>query len=184
MAVPTDAPGSGTLHRMSRIKTPTLLVAGAAALAVPAGALAASYDVPDALGPTLDRVDARTPLPVLVPSSIQLDFDGRLYASGGGSRNAYDIGLDGAKDCGGANACFLASFRAERGGTFAYRTRLKLRGGIPAAFKPLSCGGSCSPPAIQFRRSGVLYEIQAKVPGNARARLVAAANSALAAGPR
>lgn len=175
---------------MSRIHTRAriaLLAAGVAAVAIPAGASAAPTDVPDALGSTLDRVDARTPLPLLVPSSIDLDFDGRLHASGSGSRNAYTLSLAGAPRCGGATACFLASFSARRGGTFAYRTRLKLRGGIPAAFKPVTCGASCSPAALQFRRKGVLYEIQAKIsspPTHARTKLVAAANSALAAGPR
>ena len=63
-----------------------------------------------------------------------------------------------------------------------------LRGGRTGYFKPLTCGGSCSPPLIQWRSRGNLYEIQAKIPDSsdaaAQRRLVAAANSAIGAGPR
>jgi hypothetical protein len=52
----------------------------------------------------------------------------------------------------------------------------------------VSCGASCSPAMLQFRRRGVLYEIAAKVPDPAasgqRARLARAANEALRVGPR
>jgi hypothetical protein len=65
---------------------------------------------------------------------------------------------------------------------------VRLRGGIPGWFRLLSRGASCSPPVLQYRRRGVLYEIAANVPdrtnAGARRRLVAAANAALRAGPR
>jgi hypothetical protein len=111
-----------------------------------------------------------------------------VYASGTGGRRAWSFALAGAPNCGGATACFLASFTAERGGTPAFRTRVRLRGGIPGWFKPLSCGASCSPPVLQYRRRGVLYEISANGPDRtnaaARRRLVTAANAALRIGPR
>jgi hypothetical protein len=161
-------------------------IAGALVAAPPAGAV--PVDVPGALGPTLARVDARTPLAILLPDTLDLDFDGQVYASGTGGRRAWSFALAGAPNCGGATACFLASFTAERGADPAYRTRVRLRGGIPAWFKPLSCGASCSPPVLQYRRRGVLYEIAANVPDRtnaaARQRLVAAANAALRIGPR
>jgi hypothetical protein len=88
---------------------------------------------------------------------------------------------------------------AHEGGTARMLERLKdpkdrermkadVRGGIPGWYKPLTCGASCSPPAIQYRRRHVLYEISANVPdldpARARARMIAAANAALRAGPR
>jgi hypothetical protein len=167
-----------------------LLAATAALLAATAAppALAAPVDVPAALGPALARVDARTPLAILLPDTLELDFDGTVYASGSGSARRWSFALAGAPNCGGATACFLASFTAERGGTPAFRTRVRLRGGIPGWFKPLSCGASCSPPVLQYRRRGVLYEISANVPDRtnaaARRRLAAAANAALGVGPR
>jgi hypothetical protein len=164
------------------------LAATAAALLAAPPALAAPVDVPAALGPTLARVDARTPLAILLPDTLELDFDGTVHASGAGSARRWSLSLAGAPSCGGATACFLASFTAERGGTPAFRTRVRLRGGIPGWFKPLSCGASCSPPVLQYRRRGVLYEISANVPDRtnaaARRRLVAAANAALRVGPR
>jgi hypothetical protein len=165
-----------------------LLAAVAAALFGAAPAIAAPVDVAATLGATLQRVDARTPVPILLPDTLELDFDGTVYASGSGGRRSWSFALAGAPNCGGATACFLASFTARRGRTPAFRTRVRLRGGIPGWYKPLSCGASCSPPALQYRRRGVLYEIQANVPDRtnaaARRRLVAAANAALRIGPR
>jgi hypothetical protein len=49
---------------------------------------------------------------------------------------------------------------------------------------PLPVRGSCSPPTMQGLEGGVLFSIQAKVPGPGLATLVAAANSAIVARPR
>jgi len=159
----------------------------AAALLPAAPAAAKSYDVPAALGADLSRVSARSPLAVLVPQRIALDYGGRLYSSGSGGARRWSLSLAGAPNC-AANVCMLAFFSAERGGTPAFRRQVRLRGGVTGYFKPLSCGGSCAPPEIQFVRAGVLYTIQAKVPDSSdagqRRRLVRAANSALRAGPR
>jgi hypothetical protein len=160
-----------------------LLASGA--LAAPAQAV--EVDVPEALGEVLERVDRATPLPVLVPETIDLDVADRVFGSGVGGRRSYSLALDGAPDCRG-NACALASFDAERGGTLAFRRRVRLTRTVTGSYKPLSCGASCSPPTIDFVRRGVRYAIQARVgaEGDAaqRAALVAAARSALRAGPR
>jgi hypothetical protein len=163
------------------------VLAACAALAVAATAWAKTYDVPASLGSTLQRVDAKTPLAILLPSRLALDYSGKTYASGSGGRRSYGLSLAGAPSC-GANVCFLASFGAERGGTPSFRRTVALRGGRTGYFKPLTCGGSCSPPMIQWLSRGNLYSIQAKIPDSsdaaARRRLVAAANSAIGAGPR
>jgi hypothetical protein len=163
------------------------LLAACVALAVAATALAKAYDVPASLGSTLDRVDAKTPLAILLPSRLALDYSGKLYASGSGGTRSWSLSLAGAPNC-GANVCFLAAFGATRGGTPSFRRTVALRGGRTGYFKPLTCGGSCSPPEIQWRSRGNLYSIQAKIPDSsdaaARKRLVAAANSAIGAGPR
>ena len=41
----------------------------------------------------------------------------RCTPAAAGARRYYDIGVAAAPDCGGANACFAASFRGEKGGT-------------------------------------------------------------------
>ncbi len=168
-------------------RPPLALLVAAVLLAGAATAYAKTYDVPAALGTTLERTDAKTPLAILLPSRLALDYDGKTYASGSGGRNSYSLSLAGAPRC-GANACFLVSFGAKRGGTPSFRRTVRLRGGRTGYFKPLTCGGSCSPPIIEWKSRGNLYSIQAKIPdstdaGQAR-RLVAAANSAIGAGPR
>ena len=136
----------------------------------------------------MDSRDARTPLAILLPSRLALDFDGRAFASGSGDRTSYSLSLGGVRNCGGATACFLATFSAQKGGSPHYRRKVALRGGRTGYFKALSCGASCSPPAIEWISRGNLYSIEARIPdatdAGQRRRLVAAANSAIGAGPR
>lgn len=147
---------------------------------------ARTYDVPLGLGPALAKTVRATPLDVFVPSLIALDYDGRVYGSGGGTKREWSLSLSATRRC-GANACFLAEFIATLGAQPHNPVAVRLRGGVKGRYRGLSCGASCSPPAIEWRRRGVLYSIQAKVaePGiSPKQLLVQAANSALAAGPR
>jgi hypothetical protein len=170
---------------MRRSLLPVAVLAAALITAAPASAK--SYNVPSTLGNDLDRVSSRTSVPVLLPQRLALDTDARLYGSGSGNARGWTLSLAGAPRC-GANVCMLANFSAERGATPAFKRQVTLRGGVTGYFKPLTCGGSCAPPQIQFARGGVLYTIEAKVPDSSDAgqqrRLVRAANSALRAGPR
>lgn len=164
---------------------PSAVTAVLLALALaPATAAAKPVDVPAKLGSTLAKVVAKTPLPVLVPQRMTFDYPGKLYAEGSGGRRSYTLALAGAPHCGSATACFIADFSARKGGKPFGTERVMLRGGRTGYFQPLSCGASCSPPAIEWVRRGVIYSIQAKVPGSDKARLVRAANSAIASGPR
>ena len=163
-----------------------LLVAGV--LLAPAAASATTYDVPATLGDHLDRVAARTGVPVLVPDSIALDFSGRVHAFGAGGADGYTLSLAGHPRCGGASACVLAYFSAERGGRPFGRRRVALVRGITGRFKPMTCGASCSPPAVSWKRRGVVYTFTANVEQSTNAgqrrALVRAANSAIRRGPR
>jgi hypothetical protein len=141
----------------TRLRTAVVaLVAAAAALTFVASAGAKSYDVARSLGVVLPRVVERSGVPVVVPDRIGLDYGGKLYASGHGGRNSWSLSLSGAPHCGGATACFLAEFSGRRGGHPSFSRQVRLRGGVTGWYKPLSCGGSCSPPALQFLRAGVL----------------------------
>src|SRR4051812_49015269 len=102
------------------------------------------YDVADVLDGTLERVAARTDVPVRLPAQLDLDFDARVYPDGTGRKGSYSFGLAGAPRCANATACFLAELDAKRGGTPAFRTKVRLRGGRTGWYKGLSCGGSCS----------------------------------------
>ena len=168
------------------LRLPALTLLAVLALATPAAA--ATVDVPEVLGDALERVDRRTPVPILLPQTLALDTDGEVFAVGPGTRRGWSFTLTARPDCGG-NACFLATIGAERGARLAFRRRVRITRTVTGSYKPLSCGASCSPPAIDFVRAGVRHSIQAQldVPGGARAdrrALVRAARSALRAGPR
>jgi hypothetical protein len=156
-------------------------------LAGPSAAHAAPVDVPQALGDELIRVAGQTDVPIRLPATIDLGWDGEVHPFGDGRRRSYSFDLAAVPDCGGANACFLAQFSGERGGTPAFRRRATLVRGIRGYYKPVTCGASCSPAMIQWRQGGVLYSIQAKLDASgtaARRALVRAANSAIRSTPR
>jgi hypothetical protein len=163
------------------------LLAGFAVLALlcaPARAAGVhAVDVPQQLAEVLASVKKHTTVGVLLPQRLTVDV-ARLYASGGGTRNGWSMSLSGAPGCGSATACFIADFTARRGGELPTGSHVRLRGGVVGVFHAISCGGSCAPASISWRRKGVLYEIQDKPLGNERTTMVALANQALAAGPR
>ena len=126
---------------------------------------------------------ARSDVPVWLPATMTAE---RGHCSAAAPRHAQlAMGLDAAPDCGGANACFVASFTGERGGTPFGDTRVRLRGGRTGHFTPLSCGGSCAPPQIQWKMGSTLYTIQARVGNKSTERrmLVRMANSAILHAP-
>jgi hypothetical protein len=86
------------------------------------------------------------------------------------------------RDCGGATACFLATFGGQRGEDPHYTRKLRLTG----YFKPLTCGASCSPPAIEWVEDDVLYWIKghAGTKKQEKKRLRQMANSAIRHGAR
>jgi hypothetical protein len=121
---------------------------------------------------------------VLLPATMPLDA-AHLYAGGGRSGSGYDLSIGAVRGCQGADACFVAEFTASRT-TTVFGRRVMVRGASRAGFVPLSCGGSCSPPQIDFVVHGVRYTIQAnlKTSRGDRAALVQAAQAAIAAGAR
>jgi hypothetical protein len=163
-------------------------LAGESTAAAPGTTSMQTIDLPRTFGGPLANVKRRTRIPVLLPQRATLERPRghRLEPTWSATARRWDLELGFGPRCGGANACFVGSFRAERGGVPAFTRTLRLRGGVTGYFKPTSCGGSCSPPEIQFVRRGVLYSIQFRSAGagSERSRIVAMANAALAAGPR
>jgi hypothetical protein len=169
---------------LRRLLPATLLTV--ALLAAPATAGTASrIDVPAALAKQVDRIDARGHGPVLLPSRLPSE-QARLYASGGSTRRGWDLELSAVPRCGGANACFVATFAGEVGGSPAGRVRVALSNGRRGWFTPTGCGASCSPPQVQWRERGLTYTIQARVgtESTERREIVRLANSAIINGPR
>lgn len=148
---------------------------------------AATYRIPRVLRDDLQRVRPVTDVPIRIPTRMNLDYGKGVYGEGEGSRRRYTFEVNATDDC-GANVCFLAQFTGQRGGEPSFRREVALARGITGYYKPLTCGGSCSPPTIEWVQGGVLYAIQAKlgVSGRARQRraMVAAANGAIRSTPR
>jgi len=150
----------------------------------------------------LTRLKRQTTLPIYLPSALPYTVaQQRLYASGTATADSYEITLTSRAQC-GANSCFVGMFTAQRSHTFtpheapddATQTPAKqvvLEHAIPAYYRPLSCGGSCTPPSIEWVTHGVLYRIQFAVDWRttltaqeAERLMVALANSALKVGTR
>ena len=133
----------------------------------------------------LPKVKKSTTVPVLLPALLPTGGTYKVYGTGYATKSTWNLELDGAPNCGGANACFIAGFEGKRGGKLPGKANARLAAGDPAFFLPFSCGGSCSPDSFYFTHRGVLYSWQGKdLPKNPKALLVRLANEAIAAGPR
>jgi len=168
----------------------TLVFSIAAATLVTGSAFAASspnsVNVLKVFSKQIAAIKKTSKAPVILPAS--LPFGGKVpkvYATGGGTKSSWALVLAGAANCGGADACFLASFEAKRGGKLPGKANLKLAGGQAAFFKDVTCGASCSPATIWLVYRGVLYTYQHKdAPKNTKTVLSRLAVQAIAAGPR
>ena len=137
----------------------------------------------------IGRVKQGAGVALLLPEALPASITARpLYVEGVGEKNGYTLTLASRPRC-GANSCSVGFFGAAKGETLAEEfDRVSLAGGIDGAYKPLSCGGSCSPPMIEWEYEGALYTIQLNVDSGDderdRQTLVNLANSAIKAGPR
>jgi len=170
---------------MRRLTLVLLLAAASAGAALAAGPAPRSVDLLRTFGPRVAKVKAATTVPILLPRTLPLGGRYKLYSGGSGARTSYLFSLEGAPNCLGANACFVATFAGRRGGRLPGRPNARLSSGDPAIFRLFSCGGSCSPSSFWFTHRGVLYSWQVKdLPKGERAVMIGMANEALAAGPR
>ena len=145
-------------------------------------------DIPPAFSAVLPQVAHTAHIAVRLPARADLDIGRRqLYATGGAKRTSYDLELASASRCGGANACFVASFTARRAKSLGERSNVRLAHGLRGVYRPLSCGASCSPPSIAWRQRGVRYDVQIRISAakdRERAAMIALANSAITSKPR
>jgi hypothetical protein len=163
-----------------------------AALAVLCAAATASastsgpIDLPTVAAKQIRIIDGKTRVPILLPT--RLPWSGRvprLYPVGWTTRGGWGLALDAAPQCGGANACFVASFEATSGGRLPARSNLRLPGSESAYYLPIRCGASCGPASIWFVADGVLHAWQLKEPpAGGKAAMARLAASAIDFGPR
>lgn len=167
-----------------------LLLALLLALVAAAPAVAARtyrIDVPRTLAKQVTAAKKRTTIPVLLPSRFIAERS-KLHGAGGRqtTQTDYRLTLAATRDCGGANACTVASFTATTEGERTNEVEVDLAHGVTGFFAPERCGASCSDPSIEWIQDGVLYEIQAAAgtPRTAKRRLTDLADSAIRNGPR
>lgn len=166
-----------------------LLVGLLLAAALASSAVAASpgrYDLLRTLRTQITAVKAKTSVPVLLPHYLPVAGRAvKAYPSGKATPAGWQLSLAGTPRCGGADACFLAQFNAQRGSRVPGRPNLRLPTGDRALYLPMSCGASCAPAELLFQHGGVLYTWQVKdAPRKAKAVLAQLAAEAIRAGPR
>jgi hypothetical protein len=154
-------------------------------LALSAALAAPTVDLPALFEDQLARIAPRTDVPILLPQAMPDEFD-RYVPSGFGRERRWGLQLGAVAGCGGATACFIASFEGRKGGTPSGPRKVTLAKGRVGRFRPVTCGASCSPPSISWKERGATYAIQAKV-GTETTEVDVfrrMANSAIRRGPR
>ena len=98
------------------------------ALLAPASASAAPfvYDIPELVGKPLEAVKKATTVPVLLPSRLTTEHR-KLYSQGKGRANRYEFTIGAVRNCGTATACYVAGFRARRGGKVGSGRKVEAR---------------------------------------------------------
>jgi hypothetical protein len=156
-----------------------LSVGGATALAATSDDTTTTVRTTTALKSVLPKVQDKAGIPIRLPISLTFLTNHKLYATGTGSTNAYDLELAFAPRCGEATACFAASLTGQRGGKLSGGKSVPLDKGIKGRFFKTSCGASCSPSQIQWIQNGVLYVIQLSVGDDEQGKMMALADSAI-----
>jgi hypothetical protein len=145
------------------------------------------------LNSVLPEIRAKSRVAVLAPGELPKSFSEVKYASvQKASDSEYAISLN--YKLGGGDAGFAALFAAKANSGYEPQElpnvrKLKLSHGLLGYFRAVSCGGSCAPANLWWKEGRVLYQIQLNLPsslpeGDQEDTLIAAANSAILAGPR
>ncbi len=143
----------------------------------------------DVFRSVLTQIKARTKIPILLPGNLQTENP--LWPSiQKADANEYAIAIyvdDGEPLGSGAN--FYGFFTAKAKAKPPKFREVKLANRVTGFFRPLSCGGSCSPVNLWWVREAVLYHIQLKLSSTLSEQdqekaITAVANSAILGGPR
>lgn len=149
--------------------------------------------LPDIFVSVLGGIEAKTRVPVLLPTELPRPFSDAKHASvDKATADEYSVSLYYELDIG--NAGFAASFGATNNPGYSPRQlgnvrQMKLAGDMTGFFRPVSCGGSCAPANLWWEKGAALYQIQLKLPSTLGEKkqqgiITTVANSAILAGPR
>lgn len=158
------------------------------------GAAQAADSIPEALKLVIAELKQKSHIPLLLPSKMAETFGEATQAVlDKASDEEYSISL--FYELGMGNAGFAANFTANAHPDYDPKDDLpnvdqvKLPNGLIGYFQPVSCGGSCAPANLWWKENETLYQIQLKLSstlseGDQQKLIIAAANSAILAGPR
>jgi hypothetical protein len=149
--------------------------------------------LPVALTSLLPGIQAKSHIPVILPSDLPQPISGAKHAViEKASDKEYAIILFYKLGIGDAD--FAASFGAQGDPDYDPQDlgnirKVELTHGLLGYFRPVSCGGSCAPANIWWKDGRVLYQIQLGFPSTLRESdqkkaIIAAADSAILGGPR
>ncbi len=152
----------------------------------------ASQSLPEGFASCVRAVKAKTRIPILLPRVLPDPIGKAKDIVQSVAEDSYAISL--YYELGIGDAGFAANFTAQAKPNYtpedlANVQRTALAQGLIGFFRPVSCGGSCAPANLWWQQNGTLYQIQLNLsstmsePDQLKA-LTAAANSAIAAGPR
>jgi len=149
--------------------------------------------LPDIFVSALAEINAKTNLPVLLPTELPGPFADAKHATVmKAAPDEYAVSLAYDLDIGDAG--FAAFFSGKNNPTYSPRElpkidKVKLSRGVVGFFWPVRCGGSCAPANLWWEQAGTLYQVQLKLPSTLSEKkqqgiITAVANSAIQAGPR
>lgn len=138
-------------------------------------------------------IKAKTHIPILLPRHLGQPLEKAKYAVvQDANANEYFISLYYKLHVGDAG--FAGSFSAEAEprynvGDLENVSVVKLTHGLRGFFRAVSCGGSCAPANLWWEQSGIMYQIQIKLPPtlseeSQQKAVVSLADSSITAGPR
>lgn len=147
--------------------------------------------VAEILRPALQKIKNHSTAPILLPSNLpaSVNVNAIHVVDGENKPDGWEISLYYKEGCG--NACFVGFFQAKRGDKVDRDEAdkvVRLANGVRGYYTARSCGGSCTPPEINWLYNGVLFTIQFnlnnKTARQNEAEIIGLANSAIRGRPR
>lgn len=114
------------------------------------------------------KLQNNTNIPVKFPVNLPNTGGEKIYLNWSADNNSYNVNFDYTSDCGGATACNMGSFSANRGAQIQSKSYysedeyqyIKLNNGYSAIFIN-TCGASCSA-LVEWKVNGVVYSVYLK----------------------
>lgn len=115
--------------------------------------------------PAIEEIRGKTKIPILLPSKLPAETNESAIKSVSGdlTDTGYNISLYYEEGCG--NACYAGMLEGSSHilKKIPNTQPAKIKNGIEAKFRPVSCGGSCAPANLWWEQAGAMYSIQIKL---------------------